>query len=125
MLRASDLAEASCPFARWPRKAGRATAARIPMIRTTTISSMSVKPSSRVLRWRAVMARPSARWGPDLRRVELFLVRGFRSALTARGGPGCPPLEGVMRAAVAGLRGGGADSAPGGVAAALGLGVGA
>jgi hypothetical protein len=45
-LRASDLAEASWPFFCWPRNEGRAIAARMPMIRMTTRSSMSVKPCS-------------------------------------------------------------------------------
>src|SRR5436190_23045198 len=52
MLRASDFADASWPFCCWPRKAGRAIAARMPMIRITTRSSMSVKPfSSPLIRW--------------------------------------------------------------------------
>src|SRR5213592_13549 len=46
MLRAFDLAEASCPFERCPRKAGIAIAARIPMIRMTTSNSIRVKPCS-------------------------------------------------------------------------------
>src|SRR3954462_8667281 len=51
-LRALDLAEASLPLSRWPRKVGRAMAARMPMIRMTTRSSIRVKPdsSSRSLR---------------------------------------------------------------------------
>ena len=40
------LASESCALARWLRKAGRAIAARMPMIRMTTRSSMSVKPFS-------------------------------------------------------------------------------
>ena len=36
----------SCALARWLRNAGRAIAARMPMIRMTTRSSMSVKPFS-------------------------------------------------------------------------------
>src|SRR3954465_14244254 len=51
-LRGFDWASASCPFFCWPRKAGRAIAARMPMIRITTRSSMSVKPfSSLLIRW--------------------------------------------------------------------------
>src|SRR3954471_20659759 len=50
-LRASDLADASLPLFACPRKIGSATAARMPMMRMTTSSSMSVKPawSSRVV----------------------------------------------------------------------------
>ena len=44
--RALDLALVSCAFSCWPRKLGRAIAARMPMIRITMRSSMSVKPSS-------------------------------------------------------------------------------
>src|SRR3954465_5114060 len=51
-LRAFDFASESWPFFCWPRKAGRAIAARMPMIRITTRSSMSVKPfSSLLIRW--------------------------------------------------------------------------
>ena len=45
-LRASDFADASDALSRWPRNVGRAIAARMPMIRMTTSSSMSVKPDS-------------------------------------------------------------------------------
>jgi hypothetical protein len=48
MLRALDLALASMAFPRWPRNAGSAIAARIPMMRMTTSSSMRVKPLSSV-----------------------------------------------------------------------------
>src|SRR6185295_10733407 len=44
MLRAADLALESWPLERCPRKAGKAIAARMPMIRITTRSSISVKP---------------------------------------------------------------------------------
>ena len=43
-LRTADLASVSWAFVRWFRNAGRAIAARIPMIRITTSSSTSVKP---------------------------------------------------------------------------------
>ena len=46
MLRTLDLAAASWPFERCVRKAGIAIAARIPMIRITTSSSIRVKPRS-------------------------------------------------------------------------------
>src|SRR3954467_2055668 len=61
MFRADDLASASWPFCCWPRKAGRAIAARMPMMRITTRSSMSVKPfSSLLIRWESFrsMLRP-------------------------------------------------------------------
>src|SRR6059058_3248551 len=51
-LRAFDFASESWPFFCWPRKAGRAIAARMPMIRITTRSSIRVKPfSSLLIRW--------------------------------------------------------------------------
>src|SRR3954469_23923113 len=66
MLRALDLASASWPFFCWPRKAGRAIAARMPMIRITTRSSMSVKPfSSPLIRWesfRSIVTPPWSLW---------------------------------------------------------------
>ena len=49
-LRASDFADESCALALWPRNVGSAIAARMPMIRMTTSSSMSVKPSSSFLK---------------------------------------------------------------------------
>src|SRR3954451_8911972 len=52
MFRAFDLASESWPFARWPRNAGRAIAARMPMIRITTRSSIRVKPRSDSMRSR-------------------------------------------------------------------------
>src|SRR4051812_26742662 len=60
-LRAFDLASASLALVRCDRKTGRAIAARIPMIRITTSTSMSVKPLSRysrVRRRRAIWVRP-------------------------------------------------------------------
>jgi hypothetical protein len=45
-LRAADFADESLALSFWPRKVGRAIAARMPMMRTTTRSSMSVKPDS-------------------------------------------------------------------------------
>jgi hypothetical protein len=42
----TDFASASSPFPRWFRKEGIAIAARIPMIRMTTSSSISEKPLS-------------------------------------------------------------------------------
>src|SRR3954471_23366481 len=65
-LRAFDFASASWPFFCWPRKAGRAIAARMPMIRITTRSSMSVKPfSSPLIRWesfRSIVTPPWSLW---------------------------------------------------------------
>src|SRR5689334_644159 len=55
MLRAADFASASCPFDRCPRKAGSAIAARMPMIKMTTRSSISVKPCSPL--WMRVLMR--------------------------------------------------------------------
>src|SRR4051812_40831910 len=49
MLRALLLAEASWPLDRCPRNAGRAIAARMPMIRMTTSNSIRVKPRSPAL----------------------------------------------------------------------------
>src|SRR5437764_3608978 len=49
-LRASDFALASFALLRWLRKLGRAIAARMPMIRITTRSSIRVKPLSSRLR---------------------------------------------------------------------------
>ncbi len=43
-LRTAALASVSCAFVRWLRNAGSAIAARIPMIRMTTRSSIRVKP---------------------------------------------------------------------------------
>jgi hypothetical protein len=48
-LRTSALAAESFALSDWPRKVGRAIAARTPMIRMTTRSSMRVKPSSSFL----------------------------------------------------------------------------
>src|SRR5215210_85204 len=72
-LRTSDFAAESCPLERCVRNAGTAMAARIPMIRITTSSSISVKPASplrvvldfRVIRGglRRVRDRPGG--GPD------------------------------------------------------------
>src|SRR3954453_11472279 len=63
MLRAVDLASASWPFCCWPRKAGRAIAARMPMIRITTRSSMSVKPfSSLLIRWESFRSMCTPPW---------------------------------------------------------------
>src|SRR4051794_27783383 len=45
-VRAADLASESCARPRWPRKAGSAIAARMPMMRMTTRSSIRVKPFS-------------------------------------------------------------------------------
>ena len=50
MLRTSDLAAASCPLERCVRNAGIAIAARMPMIRITTSSSIRVKPRSALRR---------------------------------------------------------------------------
>src|SRR3954451_1718915 len=65
-LRAFDFASESWPFFCWPRKAGRAIAARMPMIRITTRSSMSVKPfSSPLIRWesfRSMFTPPWSLW---------------------------------------------------------------
>src|SRR4051794_8857089 len=61
MFRAFDLASESWPFARWPRNAGRAIAARIPMIRITTRSSIRVKPRSDSMRsriFRSILITP-------------------------------------------------------------------
>src|SRR3954447_21861332 len=64
MLRALDLASASWPFFCWPRKAGRAIAARMPMIRITTRSSMSVKPfSSPLIRWESFRSMGTPPYG--------------------------------------------------------------
>ncbi len=49
-LRRSDCAARFCARVRAPRNVGSAMAIRMPMIRTTTISSMRVKPSSSCLR---------------------------------------------------------------------------
>src|SRR3954464_7852216 len=72
MLRAFDLESASWPFFCWPRKAGRAIAARMPMIRITTRSSMSVKPfSSLLIRWesfRSIFTPPWSLWSGQIPR---------------------------------------------------------
>src|SRR6185369_17703759 len=69
MFRAADLASASCPLERCPRKAGRAIAARMPMIRITTRSSISVKPCS-PLWMRVLMELPlPVAWARALVRV--------------------------------------------------------
>src|SRR3954466_1101094 len=72
MLREFDLASASWPFFCWPRKAGRAIAARMPMIRITTRSSMSVKPfSSLLIRWesfRSIFTPPWSLWSGQIPR---------------------------------------------------------
>src|SRR4051812_9019079 len=71
-LRAFDFASASWPFFCWPRKAGRAIAARMPMIRITTRSSMSVKPfSSLLIRWESFRSIGHS----SLSRVPLFHER--------------------------------------------------
>jgi len=57
-LRTADLASVSCALVRWLRNAGSAIAARIPMIRITTISSISVKPRFSRSRCRALRAMP-------------------------------------------------------------------
>ena len=81
-LRTWDLAEESCPFERCDRKAGIAIAARIPMIRMTTRSSMRVKPRS------------------SERRLETFRVMSEgrpegegRGLEKTRGGHSGPPLD--------------------------------
>src|SRR3954454_570888 len=72
MFRAADLASESWPFFCWPRKAGRAIAARMPMIRITTRSSMSVKPfSSLLIRWesfRSIFTPPWSLWSGQIPR---------------------------------------------------------
>src|SRR3954469_18206619 len=72
MFRAADLASESWPFFCWPRKAGRAIAARMPMIRITTRSSMSVKPfSSLLIRWesfRSMVTPPWSLWSGQIPR---------------------------------------------------------
>src|SRR3954468_14684182 len=75
-LRALDFASASWPFFCWPRKAGRAIAARMPMIRITTRSSIRVKPfSSLLIRWesfRSMVTPPWSLWsGQTPRRSPL------------------------------------------------------
>src|ERR1700704_2586754 len=52
-VRASDLAWASFALPFWFRNDGMAIAARMPMIRITTRSSISVKPPSSPERWRS------------------------------------------------------------------------
>src|SRR4029078_12942876 len=49
---AVDFASASLPLLRWFRNEGMAIAARMPMIRMTTRSSIRVKPLSSWARWR-------------------------------------------------------------------------
>src|SRR3954452_14332232 len=78
MLRASDFADESWPLARWPRKAGRAIAARMPMIRMTTRSSIRVKPFSLSIRSR------------NFRSIEL-LLSGADWYLTVASRRGKPP----------------------------------
>src|SRR3954469_21447067 len=56
VVRASALAFESSPLPFWLRNEGMAMAARIPMIRITTRSSMSVKPSSPLRRLRRVLS---------------------------------------------------------------------
>src|SRR5215210_1454768 len=54
--RTADLASVSCARERWPRNAGRAIAARMPMIRMTTSSSIRVKPFSSWARERSLLS---------------------------------------------------------------------
>src|SRR3954454_13053616 len=72
MFLAFDFASESWPFFCWPRKAGRAIAARMPMIRITTRSSMSVKPfSSLLIRWesfRSMVTPPWSLWSGQIPR---------------------------------------------------------
>src|SRR3954451_17798832 len=56
MVRTWLLASVSCALPRWLRKAGRAIAARMPMIRMTTRSSIRVKPFSSWARWRSLLS---------------------------------------------------------------------
>ena len=80
-LRASALALESCALALWPRNVGSAIAARIPMMRITTSSSIRVNPRSSIPE---VIDGPAA----DL---KCETSASYRSSRTTEGGPEGPP----------------------------------
>src|SRR3954447_6752225 len=101
MLRAFDFASESWPFARWPRNAGSAIAARIPMIRITTRSSISVKPDSCLTSGRGGPNPASFPLvPPDKRNVLLPGVVGLAAALGRAAGR----VAGTQRRAATVLR---------------------